>query len=123
MTTSEARVLAAARRWNDTPGLRAVQELRDAVDALDAEHACAAPSDDDVGSVCWAVGSAAAEGTGEPVLSLAELSPEDHEEMERLTATLRDAGWVRVPTGTESDPAPGTRSRHRVGGGSHGGAG
>ena len=54
------------------------------------------PPADDVRSVSWAMDSAIAEETGEPPLPWEEMDEEDREHIRRITAGLRDAGWVRV---------------------------
>ena len=55
-----------------------------------------APPTDDVRSVSWAMDSAIAEETGEPPLPWEEMDEQDREHIRRITAGLRDAGWVRV---------------------------
>ena len=55
-----------------------------------------APPTDDVRSVSWAMDSAIAEETGEEPLPWEEMDEEDRERIRRITAGLRDAGWVRV---------------------------
>ena len=109
------RVIEAARRWVERSRDRKAgadhgqddwydayaedsQAIVDAVDALGAaEHAQPSSSDDDARSVAWAMGSAAAEETGEPPLPWREYDYEARDHACRVAHSLRDAGWVRQP--------------------------
>jgi hypothetical protein len=71
-------------------GLRAAAQIPHA--PIDGDE----PPTDDVRSVSWAMDSAIVEETGEPPLPWEEMDEEDRERIRRITAGLRDAGWVRV---------------------------
>ena len=71
-------------------GLRAAAKIPHA--PIDGDE----PPTDDVRSVSWAMDSANAEETGEAPLPWEEMDEEDREHIRRITASLRDAGWVRT---------------------------